>query len=160
MLSSYYLSSVHSCRCAAPSAPRPGSLGNASEMPRGPVSLPGSQGAPAALARREGTHRAGAFPVAWLLTPYRKITDKQEGGAACHTCLAALINLSYKERRGTDSDPDTAESGGRETKQQTPVCQGPALPGEQGHTACRAPQLPGAPVCCWESGRQAPTDGP
>lgn len=56
-------------------------------------------------------HCALIFPVAWLVTPYRKIVGEPGGGAAGCTCLAALINLSYKGRKVIDSDTDTVDSG-------------------------------------------------
>lgn len=59
-------------------------------------------------------HYALIFPVAWLVTPYRKIVGEPGGGAAGCTCLAALINLSYKGRKVIDSDTDTVDSGERQ----------------------------------------------
>lgn len=56
-------------------------------------------------------HCALIFPVAWLVTPYRKTVGEPGGGAAGCTCLAALINLSYKGRKVIDSDTDTVGSG-------------------------------------------------
>lgn len=59
---------------------------------------------------RGSKHYALIFPVAWLVTPYRKIVGEPGGGAAGCTCLAALINLSYKGRKVIDSDTDTVDS--------------------------------------------------
>ena len=60
---------------------------------------------------RGSKHYALIFPVAWLVTPYRKIVGEPGGGAAGCTCLAALINLSYKGRKVIDSDNDTGDEG-------------------------------------------------
>lgn len=80
-------------------------------MPRGLVAGPCSQKVSAMHNPSGQQHYALIFPVAWLVTPYRKIVGEPGGGAAGCTCLAALINLSYKGRKVIDSDTDTVDSG-------------------------------------------------
>lgn len=78
------------------------------------ISVPRGLLQPTVLAEHE--HYARIFPVAWRVTPYRKISAKPGGRSSSYTRLAALIDLSYKGRKVIDSDTDTVESGERETK--------------------------------------------
>lgn len=85
------------------------------------ISLPGGVCSPQPWL--DSTHHAGNVPVVWLVTPLQE-DNRQARRAeqlAAHV-LAALINLSYKERKGCSSRHNLGNEENKEAL--TPVREG------------------------------------